>query len=73
MAKTEATYTIKLLVEENPKRGASAARFALYRNGITVDGYIKKSVEAGNDAQTARADLRWDVSHKFIALQKRAS
>jgi hypothetical protein len=62
------TPRIKLLVAENPKRGKSASRFALYKNGLTVDTYIEKSVAAGNTPALARADLKWDTERKFIAI-----
>ncbi len=54
---------IKLLVKSNPKRptGASYARFALYRTGMTVKTAIKKGVR--------RADLIWDVGHEFISIK----
>jgi hypothetical protein len=66
--KTPAPQTINLLVKDNPKRGKSAKRFALYRNGLTVEKYVAASVAAGNPARLARADLNWDVVHKFIAI-----
>ena len=59
---------IRLLVKENPKRGNSATRFALYRDGITVDDYVERCVKAGAPSSVARADLRWDVGRKFIAI-----
>lgn len=55
------TAKIKLLVNENPKRGASAERFALYRNGMTVADYL----EAGGK----RADISWDVNKGFIEVR----
>ena len=59
---------IKVLVSENPKRGKSRDRFALYRNGISVADYVARSVKAGNPATLAKADLRWDVAKKLIAV-----
>ena len=35
---------IRLLVKENPKRGHSRERFALYRHGLSVQKYISRSV-----------------------------
>jgi hypothetical protein len=62
---------IKLLVDENPKRGKSRDRFALYRTGLTVEQYVERSVKAGNPVSLARADLRWDESKKLIAIAAR--
>jgi hypothetical protein len=52
--------TIKVLSATNPKRGDSAARFALYTNGMTV----AQAIAAG----VWMADIRWDVAHKFIEV-----
>ena len=60
---------IELLVDKNPKRGASHSRFALYRDGMTVDAYVARCVEAGCAERLARADIRWDQNHKFIAIK----
>jgi hypothetical protein len=51
---------IKVLVE-NPKRGASRDRFALLRSGMSVATAIEKGY--------TRADVRFDLAHKYIALQ----
>jgi hypothetical protein len=64
-----AAKVIHLLLKENPKRGDSATRFAYYRNGITVDDYVARCVKAGAPSSLARADLRWDVERKFIAIR----
>jgi hypothetical protein len=60
---------INVLVQDNPKRGLSRERFALYRNGLSVEQYVARSVKAGNSARVARADLKWDTERKFIAIQ----
>jgi hypothetical protein len=60
---------ISLLVKDNPKRGTSRDRFALYRNGMTVEKYVAASVAAGNSPSLARADLRWDTTRNFIAIR----
>jgi hypothetical protein len=60
---------IQLLVKENPKRGDSATRFALYRDGMAVEDYVAQCVKAGKPSSLARADLRWDTSRKFIAIK----
>lgn len=53
---------IKLLVKENPKRKGSAShkRFALYRNGMTVEKFLATG--------GTRSDLRWDTAHNFITV-----
>jgi hypothetical protein len=51
---------IKINVAENPKRGASAERFALYANGMTVEAYVAKG--------GTLTDVRWDAEHEFIKL-----
>ncbi len=53
--------SISLLTKENPKRGASAVRFAIYKNGMTVEAFLA--------AGGTRADLRWDTAHGFIAVK----
>lgn len=58
--KVPGTSKITLLVKENPKRGASAERYALYKTGMTVDAYV----EAGG----RRADIAWDVAHSYIKV-----
>lgn len=44
----------------NPKGGKAAARFALYRDGQTV--------QQAKDAGVAGADLKWDVSKGFVKI-----
>jgi hypothetical protein len=58
---TPDALVVKMLVQENPKRGASAQRFALYRDGMTVAAALAAGVQ--------RADLRWDLAHGWIAVQ----
>lgn len=59
--------------ERNPKRskGTTGAkeRFALYRNGMTVEQYIKASTDAGNPKALAQNDVRWDIAHDFIVCE----
>jgi hypothetical protein len=50
--------------------GKSYARFALYEDGLTVAQYVQRSVDAGNKATLAHADLRWDVARKFIEISE---
>lgn len=53
---------IKVLAEKNPKRegSASAKRFALYKNGMTVGAFIEKGGTLG--------DVHYDVAHKHISV-----
>jgi hypothetical protein len=60
---------IKILVTDNPKRGKSRDRFALYQNGQTVEQFVARIVKAGNPVSVARADLRWDLGKGLIAVQ----
>lgn len=55
-----ATKKIKILVDENPKRGEAAKRFAVYKNGMTVEAALEKRL--------TRADIRWDIKHGYIKL-----
>ena len=59
---TPSTEIIIVLVKDNPKRPGSASfdRFALYKQGMTVDEYLK----AGGQ----RSDLRWDSDRNFIKI-----
>ncbi len=56
---------------DNPKKvgAASFVRFSLYRSGMTVAAYIAACEAAGFSATTARADLSWDATRKFIAIE----
>lgn len=58
-------------VTENPKKEGSKAhaRFALYREGQTVDEFIAACVEAGFPATEAKADISWDRRHGLIAVE----
>lgn len=51
---------ITLLRKDNPKRGASADRYKLYKSGMTVDDYVK--------AGGFRADIAWDMEREFIKV-----
>lgn len=57
-------HKINILASENPKRKNSASfdRFALYKNGITVDAYVS--------AGGRRIDIGWDVKRNFISLYR---
>ena len=51
---------ITLLQKENPKRGASAKRYALYKSGMSVADYLAKG--------GWRGDLAWDSEREFIRI-----
>jgi hypothetical protein len=55
---------VKLVVKENPKRkgGKSHARFAKYRDGMTIEQALKAGVTA--------QDLKYDESKKFIQITR---
>lgn len=52
----------------NPKRGAAATRFALYRDKMTVGEYIAAVTKAGAKSAVATADLKFDAARNFIAI-----
>jgi len=54
---------VRLLVEENPKKvgSKSHARFALYRDGMSVGDFLK--------AGGRRADLIWDQRKGFVKIE----
>ncbi len=52
---------ITIKSKSNPKRGTAAVRFDLYKNGMTVEAYIK--------AGGAIRDVRWDVKQNFISIK----
>lgn len=52
--------SVKILVDSNPKRGKAAERFALYKNGMSVDEFVKLGGTV--------ADVRWDMGKGFIKL-----
>jgi hypothetical protein len=54
--------TIHILCKENPKRSGTKAfgRFALYREGMTIQEYC--------DASGHRGDIPWDCSRGFISI-----
>lgn len=69
---------ITVLVDKNPKRAGSraAARFALYRPGMTVGIYLTKAhdLEQGLEARHwYRADIRWDLAHGHISVKEPGS
>jgi hypothetical protein len=60
-SKYPATATVVLLSQENPKRGKSRERFALYKPEQTVEEALKAGVLS--------ADLTWDVAHGYVAVR----
>jgi hypothetical protein len=56
--------------EKNPKRGASAKRFALYKTGMTVGAYLDGCALLHPDEPRGRwlADLTWDSAREFISV-----
>lgn len=60
---------IRLLVKANPKRGKAALRFAKYRDGMTVEEYIRACEDVGTP-NYAIFDITWDTDpkRKFIEL-----
>lgn len=60
---------IRVLRKTNPKRGKSAARYALYRDGMTIAEYIK-ACESRNEGRLALFDITWDTDRKrrFVEL-----
>jgi hypothetical protein len=62
---------IVLLRSTNPKKGKSAERYALYRDGMTVQEYTDAVVKAGYSKTFANGDLKWDSGprHGFIRIE----
>lgn len=60
---------IRLIEKENPKGGASKDRYALYKDNMTVNAYIKGCEGLGYPASKARADIRWDQKKGFIKIE----
>lgn len=52
---------ITVLAKENPKRAGAAARFALYKNGLTIGEYVA--------AGGTLADIRWDTKMNYISVK----
>lgn len=60
---TDATK-LRVLVTENPKRGASAVRFAKAYLGKRKPTTVAAAIDNG----ATRADIRWDAGQEFIKL-----
>lgn len=73
-AKFPETATITLVADKNPKRAASAKRFALYGKAkgdtTTVKAYLDGCAELHADEPRYRwrADLAWDLQRGFIEI-----
>lgn len=61
---------IRLLAKDNPKQKGSAARarFALYRDGMTVAEYFAACMQAGFTKRNVSDDLRYDQEHGSIKI-----
>lgn len=61
---------ITVLAESNPKaKGSkSEARFALYRNDMTVGEYVLAVKALGRTRRVAIRDIMWDAEHEYIKL-----
>lgn len=57
----------------NPKRGKAAARFAFYRDGMTVGEYVNAVTATGQKAGVATADLKFDRERNFIVTEAPAA
>lgn len=68
--KFDLTQVITVLAtEKNPKRAKAAARFALYKSGMTVQQVIDAYKKAEYSAALAMADMRWDAVAGFISVK----
>jgi hypothetical protein len=54
---------IRKIADGNPKRGAAATRFDLYRNGMTVNEYVL-ACEGLAVSNYALFDITWDSDQK---------
>lgn len=67
------SWVISLKAEGNPKRGKSAERFSLYRDGMTIGEYLDASSRAtGSKRGKWASDLRWDTERGYIEVGPRA-
>lgn len=74
VARYNEAATITLLAEANPKRAASARRFAQYGKAkgdtTTVKAYLDacQALQPDEPRYRWRADLDWDVKRGFITV-----
>lgn len=60
---------VHMLVSNNPKRNASKAAFALYREGISLAELVTAYAQPIEGRKFSLAgSLAWDVAHKYIEL-----
>lgn len=57
-----AKSTLRIVVSGNPKKGTAAKRFALYKDGMTIQDYV----DAVGDKKQALRDLAWDMKQGWI-------
>jgi hypothetical protein len=67
--KFQLTQKITVLAKENPKSRGAADRFAIYKDGMTVQQYIDAFKERKLPAALAMADMRWDFVAGFIEVK----
>jgi hypothetical protein len=62
---------IKVLATTNPKRPKTKSyeRFAVYKDGMTVEQFSAAVEKIGQKKGLAIADIRYDLAHKFIELR----
>lgn len=67
----DSNRVIRLLIDHNPKKGASRERFAQYRDGMTVYEYrMACRNKFGGDAYVkAENDIKYDVARGFIKIE----
>lgn len=62
------TDVITVVAPGNMRRGPAAARFGLYKNGMTVRDYMNAVTAAGEDPKTALKAIAWDHNKGWIRL-----
>lgn len=62
------TFVITEVRKDNPKRKDAARRFALYKEGMTVQEYTDAAVKEGITKALAMADMRWDHCAGFVNI-----
>jgi hypothetical protein len=69
------THVITILAKANPKRAKSdsAARFALYRDGMTVGEYLAAAhkLQPGSNPGRWRCDLSFDTERDYIRIDSK--
>lgn len=57
-------HTIQIARADYKKSGASADRWALLKNGMTVQQYVDACAKLGPKQDKGAADIRWDTDSK---------